>query len=270
MDDMLDILATDGWSKELLYQLVESVKEYAIFVSDLEGEIVSWNLGAEKVFGYSSKEAVGKNARMLFTREDREHRVPEEEMRTAIADGSAEDERWHVRKDGSLFFASGMQTPLFDEEGKHTGYAKIARDLTERVRANELLQQANEELESKVTERTSELSNANEQLRDEIAERKKLENVRGLLIHKIVKTQEDERKRISREIHDHIGQGMTGLSLKLHNLLEKYNSDPHLSKDLKDLQFMAHQVDSQVDFLAWELRLRLLDDQGLGAPSNSL
>src|SRR4028119_2484508 len=88
-----------GWSKELLYQLVESVKGYAIFVSDLDGRIVSWNPGAEKIFGYSAKEAIGQNCRILFTEEDRAEKVSEKERATAREEGCAEDERWHVRKD---------------------------------------------------------------------------------------------------------------------------------------------------------------------------
>src|SRR4028119_1920114 len=88
-----------GWSKELLYQLVDSVKDYAIFVSDLDGTIVSWNIGGEKIFGYSAKEAIGQNCRILFTEEDRAEKVPEKERKTAREEGCAEDERWHVRKD---------------------------------------------------------------------------------------------------------------------------------------------------------------------------
>jgi PAS domain-containing protein len=68
-----------GWSKELFYQLVESVKDYAIFVSDLDGTIISWNIGAEKIFGYAPQEAIGQNCRMLFTKEDQVNHVPEKE-----------------------------------------------------------------------------------------------------------------------------------------------------------------------------------------------
>jgi PAS domain S-box-containing protein len=110
-----------GWSNELLYQLVENVKDFAIFASDLHGRIVSWNIGAEKLFGYAAAEAIGMDIRFLFTTEDREADVPGREMLTAVSDGVAEDERWHLRKDGSRFFASGLQTPLYNKAGEHTG-----------------------------------------------------------------------------------------------------------------------------------------------------
>jgi two-component system CheB/CheR fusion protein len=112
----------------------------------LDRKIVSWNIGAETIFGYLAKDAIGQNCQILFTTEDRAENVPEAEMKPAREEGSAEDERWHVRRDGSQFFASGIQTPLYDETGKHTGYAKIARDLTERINFQEELQDAKDNL----------------------------------------------------------------------------------------------------------------------------
>ena len=205
--DIFTLMAKEsGWSKELLYQLVDSVKDYAIFVSDLDGEIVSWNVGAEKIFGYTAQEAIGQNCRMLFTKEDQASNEPEKETDTAREKGCAEDERWHLRKDGSYFFASGVQTPLYDETGKHTGYAKIARDLTERIEFQEELQASKDNLEVQVRERTVELSESNESVLSEVNERKKSEKLRVALLLKIVNTQENEIKLIARDIHDHIGQ----------------------------------------------------------------
>jgi PAS domain S-box-containing protein len=254
-----------GWSKELLYQLVESVKDYAIFVSDLDGRIVSWNPGAEKIFGYSAKEAIGQNCRILFTEEDRAEKVSEKERATAREEGGAEDERWHVRKDGSYFFASGVQTPLYDESGKHTGYAKIARDLTERIKFEEQLLEAKDNLENKVREETNVLNESNESLRSEVTAVAQKEKLRVALLRKIVRTQEDERKRIAREIHDHIGQQMTGLKLNLQLLHDDYKEDSKLISRITKLQSIANQIDSEVDFLAWELRPSVLDDLGLSA-----
>jgi PAS domain S-box-containing protein len=254
-----------GWSKELLYQLVENVTDYAIFVSDLDGKIVSWNRGAEKVFGYTAKEAVGQNCSILFTSEDRDKNEPEKERKTAREEGSAEDERWHLRRDGSLFFASGIQTPLFDETGRHTGYAKIARDLTERVMLQEALEQANANLEFKVGERTAELNESNESLRTEVIERTESERMRVALLRKIVQTQEDERKRIARDIHDHIGQQIIGLKLHLQLLQEEVKDSSKLTGKVVALQEIAENIDSEVDFLAWELRPSVLDDLRLAA-----
>jgi PAS domain S-box-containing protein len=254
-----------GWSKELLYQLVESAKDYAIFVSNIDGKIVSWNIGAERIFGYTAQEAIGQNCRMLFTKDDQANNQPERERETAKREGCADDERWHLRKDGSHFFASGVQTPLFDESGKHIGYAKIARDLTERINFQEELQDAKDNLEIKVRERTNELENSNELLRVEVTSRTQSEKTRVALLRKIVRTQEDERKRIARDIHDHIGQSMTGLQLKLQILLDKYEKDSELTDEITRVKAIANQIDSEVDFLAWELRPSVLDDLGFPA-----
>jgi signal transduction histidine kinase len=194
--------------------------------------------------------------------------MPEEELRQAREEGCAEDERWHVRKEGSRFFYVGVCTPLYDNTGKHTGYAKIARDLTERIKFQEELRAAYESLEVKVSERTSQLAGSNESLRLEVIDRKRSEELRTALLRKIVRTQEDERKRIAREIHDHIGQQMTGLQLKLQLLLDKYEKDSELTDEITQVKSIADRIDSEVDFLAWELRPSVLDDLGLPAAIN--
>ena len=190
---------------------------------------------------------------------------PEKEKETSRTKGRAEDERWHIRKDGSHFFASGVQTPLFDENGKHTGYAKIARDLTERITLQDDLQALRNNLEVQVQQRTSELNESNESLRSEVIERTQSERLRTVLLRKIVRSQEDERKRIAREIHDHVGQQLTGLQLKLQLLLDKYEKDSELTREITKVKSIADQIDSDVDFLAWELRPSVLDDLGLTA-----
>ncbi|MDQ3916983.1 MAG: PAS domain S-box protein [Acidobacteriota bacterium] len=124
-------------SEELFRFMVESVRDYAIFAISPEGRIVSWNTGAELIFGYREEEAVGRGADIIFTREDRERGAPEEELRKAAAEGRAEDERWHLRRDGTRFWASGMVTPLLDREGDLRGFVKVARDQTKRKLAEE-------------------------------------------------------------------------------------------------------------------------------------
>jgi PAS domain S-box-containing protein len=254
-----------GWSKELLYQLVDSVKDYAIYVSSLDELIVSWNIGAEKIFGYTAEEAIGQKCRILFTEEDRANLVPEQELKTAREKGCAADERWHIRKDGSYFFASGVQTPLYDETGKHTGYAKIVRDLTDRITIEEQLSDTKVNLEVQVRERTNELTKSNESLRSEVIERTRSEQLRVALLRNIVKTQEDERKRIARDIHDQIGQELVALRLKLQLLQEECKEDSKLNKRIAELETIAQRIDSEVDFLIWELRPSVLDDLGLSA-----
>jgi PAS domain S-box-containing protein len=129
-------------AEENLRRMVESVKDVAIFTVDPRGRIATWNPGAEHLFGYAEREAVGREVAVIFTPEDREAGVPDRERATAAAHGHAADERWHIRKDDSRFFASGVMSPIYDEEGGLCGFTKVARDMTERNRAEEAVREA--------------------------------------------------------------------------------------------------------------------------------
>ena len=126
---------------ELFGRIVESATDFAIFATDPNGAVTSWNVGAERLFGYVEGEIIGRSADVIFTPEDRVAGAPEDERRRARADGRAEDDRWHVRKDGSRFWASGLLMPL---EGSAAGFVKIVRDRTERHRAEERLRESEE------------------------------------------------------------------------------------------------------------------------------
>jgi two-component system CheB/CheR fusion protein len=114
--------------------VAESTNDYAILTLDSDGRVTSWNKGAERIFGYSEPEMLGQTMARLFTPEDIERGVPEQELRRAREEGRSEDERWHLRRDGSRFFASGVTSPLGPNAAY--GYAKIARDETDRARQN--------------------------------------------------------------------------------------------------------------------------------------
>lgn len=250
-------------SEERMRLLVQSVTDYAIIIQDAGGRIEVWNPGAERMFGYAEAEAVGQSIEIIFTPEDREWGAHLAEMKTALEEGCANDERWHLRKDGSRFYVSGVMTLLRD--GDLIGYAKIARDLTESKRAEEELSRAREELEQRVEERTRELAQANEALRVENAERRQIEKARLQLLRQLVRTQEDERRRIAREIHDHLGQQSTALRLNLEALKDQCRDYEELCGPIEQAQAIAARLDSDVDFLAWELRPAALDDLGLAA-----
>ena len=134
-------LLSDGEEQHRL--LMENVKDYGIFLLDPQGRIVTWNTGAERILGYKEAEIVGQPFSRIFTPEDIDQEQPEHELRTAADQGRVEDERWHVRKDGSRFWASGVVTPLWDEGGTLRGFAKILRDITERKQAEDELADAN-------------------------------------------------------------------------------------------------------------------------------
>ena len=112
---------------------------------------------------------------MIFTPEDREAGAPSTELGTALKDGRAPDERWHVRRDGSRFFGSGAMLPMRDDSGAVTGFLKLLRDRTQEFEAEAAQRNLNEVLEHRVAERTSELEAANEKLVSEAALREATE-----------------------------------------------------------------------------------------------
>jgi formate hydrogenlyase transcriptional activator len=117
--------------------IVESVRDYAIFMLDLEGFVVTWSPGGERLIGYTADDIVGKHFSRFFTREDVERDHPAELMRLAGVRGRIEEEGWRVHKDGSRFWADSSLTAIRDSSGTLTGYAKVTRDFTDRKRAAE-------------------------------------------------------------------------------------------------------------------------------------
>jgi PAS domain S-box-containing protein len=112
--------------------LIQNIKDYAMFIVDTKGRVTDWNVGAEHILGYTEEEIVGRNFAIFFTLEDRKLERPKLELQRALETGHAEDDNWLVRKDKSHFWASGISTPLWDNNDKLLGFAKIVRDLTER------------------------------------------------------------------------------------------------------------------------------------------
>jgi PAS domain S-box-containing protein len=139
LQEMLD-------SGEAYRLVVESVEDYAIFTIDPEGRVASWNPGAERLLGYGKEEILGRAAAIFFTPEDVGKGVPEFELKKAADTGRASDDRWHVRKDNTYFFASGITTALRDARGTLHGFVKIMRDRTDRKRLDEELRNRAEAL----------------------------------------------------------------------------------------------------------------------------
>ncbi len=119
-------------SEERFRMLVEGVKDYAIFMLDPQGRVVSWNAGAERIKGYRPEEIIGQHFSRFYPPEALERGWPDYELQVARKDGRFEDEGWRVRKDRSLFWANVLITPLYGEDGTLRGYSKVTRDLTER------------------------------------------------------------------------------------------------------------------------------------------
>ncbi len=205
-------------SEERYRLLIESVSEYAIFTTDERGEVTTWNTGAERLLGYTEEEAVGRNAELIFTEEDRAAGVSRRELERAAEEGQATDERWHRREDGSRFWASGVTTPLWGPDAELRGFAKVMRDNTRRKRAeeeregllNELadereeLRKLTETLESRVTERTAEVRKLAAQLT--LAE--------GL-----------ERNRVAQALHDELQQQLVAIQFPLSSLRKRVTGE---------------------------------------------
>jgi PAS domain S-box-containing protein len=122
--------------------LVQGVKDYALYMLDPEGRITNWNTGAESIKGYKADEIVGQHFSRFYTEEDRARGEPARALATAIAEGKYEKEAWRVRKHGTRFWASIVLDPIHDDEGRLLGFAKITRDITERRKAQQALEEA--------------------------------------------------------------------------------------------------------------------------------
>jgi PAS domain S-box-containing protein len=129
-------------SEHKFRMLVQGVTDYAIYMIDPQGYITNWNLGGERIKGYTAEEIVGRHFSQFYTAEDRAAGIPSRALAIAAEEGRYEGEGWRVRKDGSRFWASVVIDRILDSEGKLLGFAKITRDMTEKQHAQEALEQA--------------------------------------------------------------------------------------------------------------------------------
>jgi PAS domain S-box-containing protein len=125
-------------SEERFRLLVESVRDYAVFMIDVDGTVRSWNAGAEALKGYTATEIIGRHFSAFYTPEDQVEGKPAAELRAAKANGRIEDEGWRVRKDGTVFWANVLITAIYGRSGDLIGFAKVTRDMTERHRLEQL------------------------------------------------------------------------------------------------------------------------------------
>ena len=177
--------------------LVEAVQDYAIFMLNPEGFVSSWNVGAERIKGYKAEDIVGRHFSCFYPEEDVRHGKPDWELVAAVKEGRFEDEGWRIRKDGSKFWANVIITAIKNGSGKLLGFAKITRDVTERM-------QTQRALEQEVTERRD----AERRFQDSE------KSLRQLSLH-LLRTQDEERRRIGRDLHDSLGQYLAVLKMKL-------------------------------------------------------
>ncbi len=227
-------------SQERFRMMVENVRDYAIYILDMNGYVTSWNLGAERIEGYRAEEIIGKHYSCFFPPDHVARGDPGMQLQFASIQGRYESEGWRVRKNGSQFWAHVIVTPLLDETGKSRGFSEITHDVTERKRAEEDLHSYADRL--KVTSR------------------------------RLVEVQEAERRLLARELHDRVGQNLTALGINLSIVASGLpaGSKPELAGRLEECSSLVEgTVDAMRNVMA-ELRPHALDDYGLPAALRSL
>ena len=135
-------------SEERFHLMVKSVEDYAIFMLDAEGRVATWNAGAERIKGYRADEIIGRHFSCFYTPVDVQAKNPEQLLQEAVSRGRCEDKGWRVRKDGSAFWADVVLTALRDQHGTLLGFTKVTRDITERTRLEQEIQQHSVALEA--------------------------------------------------------------------------------------------------------------------------
>lgn len=213
-------------SEERFRLLVESVKDYAIFMLSPEGKILSWNAGAEKIKGYRAQEIIGQHFSRFYAPEDVRSGRPERGLKVAAAEGRYEDEGWRVRKDGSRFWANVVITAVCDAAGNLRGFSKVTRDISERRESEETIRQ---------------------------------------LSGRLLQAHDQERRRLGRELHDSTTQTVAAISINIALLSEcaDFLGNPKASRVFAELKELTDQAARELRSVAYLLHPPMLDDAGL-------
>ena len=154
---------------EFYSQIIDSLQDYSIFTIDKDFKINSWSSGSTKIFGYETDEVIGEPFDLIFTEEDLKSGIPKIEIETALNNGRATDNRWHITKDKTIFYAYGLVFPLIGLEGEMLGYVKILRDLTERKQSEDAIKKYIGELEDLNTHKESVMAILSHDLRSPLS-----------------------------------------------------------------------------------------------------
>jgi len=232
-------------TEERFRLLVEAVQDYAIFMLDPGGHIASWNIGAQRIKGYRGAEIIGRHFSCFYPEEDLRSGKPAWELQEAARDGRFEDEGWRIRKDGSRFWASVVITAVRDEAGTLIGFAKVTRDFTERM-------QVQEALRKEITERKE-------------AQRRLYESENSLrqLSRHLLRTQDEERRRIGRELHDSLGQSLAAMKINLDSLTSIVGADDLAGQKVAECVQLAEASIKEVRTISYLLYPPMLEEMGL-------
>jgi PAS domain S-box-containing protein len=233
-------------SEERFRLFVEAVRDYAIFMLDTNGNVTSWNAGAQRIKGYQGAEIIGKHFSCFYPEEDVQNGKPQWELQVATKEGRFEEEGWRIRKDGSRFRANVIITAIRDDAGKLIGFGKVTRDVTEKM----LTQDA---------------------LHKEVAERRQAErrlqhsekSLRRLALH-LLRSQDEERRRLGRELHDSLGQYLAAIKITMDTLScvvgQKTNEANQLLTECTEL---VENSIKEVRTISYLLYPPMLDETGL-------
>lgn len=268
--------------KRAVEKLRESEERFRLATEAVQAVIYDWNIAedtiersseVERLLGFRPDDPETHSNAWWRTRlhpDDAAGTIGAVENAIRYGEMRFEEEYRILHRDGSYIWVSDIGRLIRDPSGTAVRCVGSVTDITQRKQAEaalresqELLQSAHDELELRVRDRTRDLATVNEALRNEIEERQRSEAVKIGLLHRIVSAQEAERQRIARDIHDQLGQRLTALRLKLAALHESCQAESELKPRVERLQEIAHLLDSEVSFLASELRPNTLDDLGL-------
>jgi PAS domain S-box-containing protein len=233
-------------SEERFRLLVANVRNYAIFLLQPDGRVASWNAGAQRIYGYGEQEIVGRHFSSFSVQSEFKKSRARRALQTALREGRYEEEGWRVRRDGSHFWANAVIAPVHDGSGRLRGFAKVIRDMTERRRTEEALRRSEEHYRQLFKEAQ--------------AMQESLRNLSSQILH----VQEEERKNISRELHDEVGQHLTAVSVMLATLRNNgVHRTEELAQRIAGTQRLLEVTMETVHNFARELRPAILDDLGL-------
>jgi PAS domain S-box-containing protein len=242
-------------SEQRFRLFVEAVRDYAIFMLDTNGNITTWNTGAERIKGYKPSEIIGRHFSIFYPDADLKSRKPWRELEVAAEKGRFEDEGWRLRKDGSKFWANVIITAIRDEEGRLCGFGKVTRDLTEKRIALDEMQDAHKHLQAEVVERQK----AEQRLH------RSEESLRRLSLH-LLRSQDEERRRIGRDLHDSLGQSLAILKINLDSLDTLLPaSQEQVREKLAQCLHLSEEAIREVRTISYLLYPPMLEELGLSS-----
>ncbi len=241
-------------SQERFRVLVENVRECALFTVDVDGNVSDWNPGAERIFGYSAEEVLGRSAPELLTDDENCRSMMSDEFEAAAVQDGTSAECWMVRRDRSRFYARWVTNAIRDEAGRPIGFTKVLRDETERRRAEEERERESQEnrelLEGRVRFTNMALHRTKEELQD--------------LAGQLLNSQDEERRRIARDLHDHLAQRLAFVEMKLAHLRDGLPAEGDaLRSELEGIQEHIAKLSGDVRDLSHRLHPSTLEHIGL-------